>query len=154
MDFTSEKADIVLTLKRELADYNKKIRAQKSKLILLQENLEGERIIEKEDMDNIQKFFPEVNLKLLVEVQHFHKEIGIVLKEEIKDEIKNIQGIINIIIPKKEIVEEKLKEISETSNLSQVVLIEFAEIQKQIEKIENEIEFYDKKITLDKEKKA
>ena len=41
------------------------------------------------------------------------------------------------IIPKKEIVEEKLKEISETSNLSQVVLIEFAEIQKQIEKIEN-----------------
>lgn len=153
LDFTSEKADIVLTLKRELADYNKKIRAQKSKLILLQENLEGERIIEKEDMDNIQKFFPEVNLKLLVEVQHFHKEIGIVLKEEIKDEIKNIQGIINIIIPKKEIVEEKLKEISETSNLSQVVLIEFAEIQKQIEKIENEIEFYDKKITLDKEKK-
>lgn len=153
LDFTSEKADIVLTLKRELADYNKKIRAQKSKLILLQENLEGKRIIEKEDMDNIQKFFPEVNLKLLVEVQHFHKEIGIVLKEEIKDEIKNIQGIINIIIPKKEIVEEKLKEISETSNLSQVVLIEFAEIQKQIEKIESEIEFYDKKITLDKEKK-
>lgn len=153
LDFASEKADIVLRLKRELADYNKKIRTQKSKLIILQENLEGKRVVQKQDMDNIQKFFPEVNLKLLSEVQQFHEEIRTVLREEIKDEIKNVQEIINLIIPEKEKIEKKLMEISETSNLSQVVLIKFAEIQKQIEKIENQNDFYDKKVNLDKEKK-
>lgn len=153
LDFTSEKAEIILLLKKELADYNKKIRMQESKILPLRDNLDGKRVINKDDFENIEKFFPEIDLKLLSEVEQFHKEIGNVLKQEIKEEISNIENIILIINQEKEEVEKKLREISETSNLSQVVLIKFAEIQKKIEKIEKENEYFDKKMTIEKEKK-
>ena len=41
MDIDSEKAEMILALKRELAEYNRKLRLQKSKLYSLQDNLLG-----------------------------------------------------------------------------------------------------------------
>lgn len=138
LDINSEKTDAILELKREISDYNKKIRAQRTKLIPLQENISGSRIISKDDLSMLKKFFPEIEIKRLEEIQNFHKEISAVLKEEIKEEISSTQNVIQLLESNKVQVEQKVKEISEMSNLSQVILFKFAELQKKIEILSNQ----------------
>ena len=153
LEINSEKTAVILGLKREISDYNKKIRSQKAKLIPLQENISGSRIISKDDLTMLKKFFPEIEIKRLEEIQNFHKEISDVLKEEIKEEISSIQNVIQLLESNKAKVEQKIKEISEMSNLSQVILFKFAELQKKIEILSNQNKYYDELQVLDKEKK-
>ena len=153
LDINSEKTDAILELKREISDYNKKIRAQRTKLIPLQENISGSRIISKDDLSMLKKFFPEIEIKRLEEIQNFHKEISAVLKEEIKEEISSTQNVIQLLESNKVQVEQKVKEISEMSNLSQVILFKFAELQKKIEILSNQNKYYDELQVLSKEKK-
>lgn len=153
LDINSEKTDVILGLKREISDYNKKLRSQKAKLVPLQENLSGSRIIGKDDLTTLRKFFPEIEIKQLEEIQNFHKEISDVLKEEIKEEINDIQNIIHLLESNKAQVEQKVKEISKMSNLSQVILFKFAELQKKIEILSNQNKYYDELQVLTKEKK-
>lgn len=153
LDINSEKTDAILELKREISDYNKKIRAQRTKLIPLQENISGSRIISKDDLSMLKKFFPEIEIKRLEEIQNFHKEISAVLKEEIKEEISSVQNVIQLLEGNKAQVEQKVKEISEISNLSQVILFKFAELQKKIEILSNQNKYYDELQVLSEEKK-
>ena len=153
LDFDSEKTEMILSLKRELAYYNKKISLHKAKLHSLRDNLEGNRTIRESDLDNLKKFFPEIELKRLEEIQKFHREIDIVLKQEIKEEIQNIEDIIQFLQQGKEQVESKVRELSNISNLSQVILFKYAEIQKKIEKLINQNDYYDNQLVLQKEQK-
>ncbi len=153
LDFDSEKTGLILGLKRELSLINRQIRAQKAKLIPLQDNLFGTRTIHEDDIENIKRFFPEADLRQIMEIENFHKEIEIILKKELKEEISNIENMKNLLEESKEVVIKKIKEMTETENLSQVILFKYAEIQKQIENINNQNSFYDKKIVLDTEKK-
>lgn len=153
LEINSEKTALILELKRELSNYNKKIRSQKAKLIPLQENIMGSRVIGESDWKTLKRFFPEMDLKQLEEIQNFHKEINIVLKEEIKEEILSVQNVIQLLQENKALVEAKIKEISETSNLSQVILFKFAELQKKIETLSNQNKYYDNLRVLEQEKK-
>ena len=101
----------------------------------------------------LKKFFPEIEIKRLEEIQNFHKEISAVLKEEIKEEISSVQNVIQLLEGNKAQVEQKVKEISEMSNLSQVILFKFAELQKKIEILSNQNKYYDELQVLSKEKK-
>lgn len=120
---------------------------------MLQDNVAGNRVIDETDLINLKNFFPEINLKQLTEIQKFHKDIGIVLREEIQEEIRNIQNVIQILQASKGQVELKVKEITKTSNLSQVILFKFAQIQKEIEAIESQNKYYDEMQVLEQEKK-
>lgn len=153
LEFDTEKSEMILKLRRELSILNRRIRAQKIRIIPLEENLSGTRKIKKEDVEKIKKFFPEVDLRKIEEIEDFHKEIDSVLQEEIKEEITNIQNIIRLLEEDKESVAKRIKEISETENLSQVILFKFAEIQKQIEMLNIQNSYYDKREILDNERK-
>ena len=69
LEINSEKTALILELKRELSDYNKRIRSQKAKLLPLQENVVGNRVINESDLEMLKKFFPEIDLKHLEEIQ-------------------------------------------------------------------------------------
>ena len=153
LEINSEKTALILELKRELSDYNKRIRSQKAKLLPLQENITGNRVISESDLEMLRRFFPEIDLKQLEEIQNFHKEISFVLKQEIKKEILSIQNVIHLLQDKKTIVEAKIKEISKASKLSQVILFKFAELQKKIEALSNQNKYYDNLQVLESEKK-
>lgn len=152
LDFDSEKTDVVLGLKRELSLINRKIRKLNAKLVPLHENLSGVKMLSEEDVENIKRFFPEANLRKLVEVETFHREIDVVLRREIKEEISNTIRLIRLLEEKKQEITKKVREISETENLSQVILFKFAEIQRQIEDINSQNMYHDTKIILDNEK--
>lgn len=152
LDLDSEKAEMILGLKRELAEYNRKLRLQKSKLHSLQDNLLGKRIIKETDLIDLQDFFPDIKLRKLEEIQKFHKEIDSVLKQEIMEEIKQIENFIQLLQQDKEQVEEKIKEISEIPNLSQTILFKLAEIQKKIEELGGQNYYYDNSVILHREK--
>lgn len=153
LEINAEKTAVILELKRELSDYNKRIRLQKAKLVPLQENVAGSRMISDSDLSMLKSFFPEIDLKQLEEIQNFHKEISTVLKEEIKEEIRSIQNVIQLLEENKSAVESKVKEISEASNLSQVILFKYAELQKKIELLSNQNKYYDDFQVIEAEKK-
>lgn len=152
LDMDSEKAGMILSLKRELAEYNRKLRLQNSKLQSLQDNLQGNRIINESDLADLKDFFPEIKLRRLEEIQKFHIEIDSVLKQEILEEIQHIESFIELLQQNKEQVEKKIKEISEIPNLSRTILFKFAEIQKEIEELESQNNYYDNRVILHKEK--
>ena len=100
----------------------------------------------------MREFFPEIELRRLEEIQKFHKEIDSVLKQEIKEEIQHIENFIQLLQQDKEEVERKIKAISEIPNLSQTILFKFAEIQKKIEELGSQNNYYDNRVILHKEK--
>lgn len=153
LEINSEKTAIILDLKRELSDYNKRIRFNKARLASLQENITDSRMFSDSDMSMLKSFFSEIDFKKLEEIQKFHKEIKTVLKEEIKEEIRSIQNVIQLLEENKATIESKVKEISEASNLSQVILFKYAELQKKIELLINQNKYYDDFRVLESEKK-
>lgn len=152
LDLDSEKTELILELKREFSTYNKETKRLKAKRNSLSDNLAGVKTITKKDIEQIQKFFPEVDLVQIQKIENFHKEINRVLNQEIKDELLNIEKTMNVLEMEKDKISIKISEITNTENFSKVILFKYAEIQKEIEMRLNQNEFYDKKKLLEKEK--
>lgn len=139
-------------LEKENSTYNKETKRLKAKRNSLSDNLAGVKTITKKDIEQIQKFFPEVDLVQIQKIENFHKEINRVLNQEIKDELLNIEKTMNVLEMEKDKISIKISEITNTENFSKVILFKYAEIQKEIEMRLNQNEFYDKKKLLEKEK--
>ena len=133
LDLDSEKTELILELKREFSTYNKETKRLKAKRNSLSDNLAGVKTITKKDIEQIQKFFPEVDLVQIQKIENFHKEINRVLNQEIKDELLNIEKTMNVLEMEKDKISIKISEITNTENFSKVILFKYAEIQKEIE---------------------
>ena len=117
LDLDSEKTELILELKREFSTYNKETKRLKAKRNSLSDNLAGVKTITKKDIEQIQKFFPEVDLVQIQKIENFHKEINRVLNQEIKDELLNIEKTMNVLeMEKDKIKKQKTNEVQEKIN--------------------------------------
>lgn len=148
LDLESVKTEEVLNFKNQLSLVKRKISKLNSQSRMLQISNNGNITMTEEDREEIKRLFPEIDLKLLTEIENFHKNIYIVLKGEIKEELSNVKSILDIAFDEKEVLENKIKSISSSSNLSEAILFKYAELQKHAERLQRENKSYDKLITL------
>ena len=80
-----------VSIKRKLANLYRRKMDFESKLRAIEENLAGLSGVEEDDLERIRVFFPEADLQQLGDVDAFHKEISVLLRSEIQEEMTRIQ---------------------------------------------------------------
>ena len=148
LDLDSQLTEQVLKLKGELS----LLKRHKSRFCSQLNSLENVTKRKKDDSNDsitkLETFFPGSNLKLISEIEQFHIDITTVLSEEIKQKRNELSDFINMANIEIEQIETKLKEVVSNPNLSTVVLTDYADIIKNIDKLTQENASYKKQILL------
>ncbi|WP_371367625.1 hypothetical protein SRRS_14920 [Sporomusa rhizae] len=144
LDLDSIKTDELLKLKNEISIAKRHRSRLYSQLRMISLNIDENMNLKSEKFDDLQIFFPNVSIKRISEIEQFHKEIGLVLKSELKQKKSELERLISIAQSHIDNLEESVKAVSQSSNLSKVVLMKYSNIQKQIETLENENKSFEK----------
>lgn len=142
LDLTSSQADLLSKYKSELTNF----RRQRGKLYSQLEAIRKDKPEKKEslqqDFTMLTRYFPEINVERLSEVEEFHKSIAEIMSRQLKDSEKKIWNLINLLNTQINDLEAKIEEISQVKNVSKVVLDKYALIDREIEQLKLQNEKY------------
>lgn len=148
LDLDSQLTEQVLQLKNELSILKRHRSRFYSQLNSFENVTKSKNSNSDEMLYKLQTFFPDSNLKLINEIEQFHIDITTVLSDEIKQKRNELLDLIRIADSEIEKIELKIKEVVSNPNLSKVVLAEYADIIKNIEKLEKENTSYEQLVLL------
>jgi len=131
-DLDSMQAQQLADFRRQLSD----ARRQRTTLISQKKAFEAEQNPSRTKFENdfakLHKYFPEVDLKKLTEVETFHKQLTSVLKNEFKENANNLQTMIDLANDLITRLEADISKISDIPNVSQAILDKYATAQKEL----------------------
>lgn len=109
---------------------------------ILEANLGSETKIQKENLDELKSFFPELNIPHIEEIQNFHNQIAKILKKETEEELAKIEDKISEI--EKSLIEamQELTELSVPVSIPKKVLEQYAAVSIQKNELEGQVCFY------------
>jgi hypothetical protein len=142
LDLDSVKAEEVLKLKQRLTVAKRQRSRYYSNLVIIDNNIKETFSLKSEQFDDLLSFFPNTNIKSILEVEKFHQEIRTLLKSELKDKKNKLNGLIAILQTEIDEIENNIKAIIQIPNLSKAVLEKYSYLQKRIEVLENENNIY------------
>lgn len=112
-------------LKRNQADYL-------SSRNTIMNNLKEGRLPDSEDIRKLKRFFPGVELKDLSAVISFHKKIDAIMKNEMEEEIKNLDSMLIAVGDEISKNEEALKKLFTPKNVDIHAFEEYSEVKRLI----------------------
>ena len=144
LDADATASEEAIRIKKELSRAKRMRSNIKSKLSTLDENIEYRFSQTSNTYSELQKFFPEVNVRHIEEIELFHKKISGIFKDELKEEkrvlLKQLAEYDAIITA----LENQLQQLIKNPNLSKIVLQKYADTLKQINKMSAENEAHEK----------
>lgn len=141
-DNNSTVTDEVLRLKQELS----KLRISRSRYIHERNKLNTYRSskINKEQYNQLQTFFPNINLERINELENFHESIKSILNEEINEEIQRYEAVISELTMAINALEAEVKECGSIQSLTKSVLLQLTSLQKAQEDLLRQNKLYEK----------
>lgn len=148
LDADATASEEAIRIKKELSRAKRMRSNIKSKLSTLDENIEYRFSQTSNTYSELQKFFPEVNVRHIEEIELFHKKISGIFKDELKEEkkvlLKQLAEYDAIVTA----LENQLHQLIKNPNLSKIVLQKYADALKQINKMSAENEAHEKSDSL------
>ena len=148
LDADATASEEAIRIKKELSRAKRMRSNIKSKLSTLDENIEYRFSQTSNTYSELQKFFPEVNVRHIEEIELFHKKISGIFKDELKEEkkvlLKQLAEYDAIVTA----LENQLQQLIKNPNLSKIVLQKYADALKQINKMSAENEAHEKSDSL------
>jgi len=142
-----------LALKNEVYQLNRKIQQNKSKISLLNVNLETGLYPTEADFKSLMEYFPNVNLRRIHEVEGFHQKLAIILNDEfvkeresLESENKELEEVVNGL-------ELQMSEMGVSTQLSPEFLDQYSRISRKIHELETQNEAYTKLNELNEKKR-
>ncbi len=140
---TTDEINRIMILRRSL----QQLRTGKSRieniLIRLNENANNQHTHFESDFSGLKYLFPELNLRPLELIEHFHTSITSILSEELVEEIQARQTELNTIMEQMSSIESELHSFDVPSGISRKLLDEYSNRQKSIESIQLQQKHYD-----------
>lgn len=140
----SHEAEQIANLKLELSQ----LKRQKNKI-------EMEKTITIENRNQLYfdeeeaiKFFPNIDVKKISQIENFHKNITDILKSEIDEEIKQKQSVLNDINNQIKKIEDRLSQFSSFKDISRKQLIFVQEAQQLVDELESKNKIYVQEVEL------
>lgn len=106
------------------------------------------------DMAELQKFFPSVNLRKLYEVEKYHQKLARILDEQFTEERQELDARIQVLKQSISELQEKINELGITENISKEFLDRHAELNREIYALRNQNEAYTRQTELQDAKKT
>ena len=108
----------------------------------------------KRNYDDLLRFFPEVDLRRIEAIEGFHKQLVGILKKEFSETEESIQATLALIESEMAQIEESISQMAKTTDLSKVVLEQYAAIDKELKTLQTANENYLKTMELSQVAKA
>lgn len=138
LDLDAAASERAIQIKSELSRAKRLRSNLYNKLNTIDENGNYQFSNTTEAYNELSKYFPQINLKHIGEIENFHKKVSTIFKQELTTERKKLISAIteyNSIIQD---YEKQLKELIQNPQLSKIVLQRHAEALKSIEKMRRE----------------
>ncbi len=132
-------------LRGRLSTLKREFRRLKSRHRTILANIEGNRRLQEGDLDELQSFFPEVNIEKVENVQRFHRDIYDILEEELKEEAEGIYALIQAADAEIQSIEAELQRMDETSQISPDFLARYSAYQEELAALKTQGEVYEQK---------
>ena len=108
----------------------------------------------KRNYDDLLKFFPDVDLQRIEDIESFHKQLAGILKKEFIETEQNLQAALALVEEEITKIEAEISQIARVTNLSKAVLEQYAEIDKELKTLRSANENYVKTTELSNTAKA
>ena len=151
-DVDAAASEQAICIKKELSRARRLRSNLCSKLSTINENGEYKFSDTTDAYGELKKFFPQVNLKHIGEIEAFHNKITNIFKQELSEERKKLLSAIDEYDSIIRGYESQLKELIQNPQLSKIVLQRYAEAFRNLEKMRRENDAYDKLENLRKRK--
>ena len=154
-DLDTITAENVINIKKELTSIKRQRTSIMMKIEPLDENLNYKFSICAKEVHELQKYFPNINVKKIEEVESFHNKISAIFSKEIKEEKEKLESLLE---EYDRIIDEYEKQIIDligNKNLSTAILLSHSQLINKIEKKKKENEIYEQmKLAKENEKSA
>lgn len=153
LDVDAAASEHAIHIKSELSRARRLRSNLYSKLNAIDENGNYQFSSTTESYKELSKYFPQVNLKHIGEIESFHKKISTIFKQELNAERRTLLTAIAEYDSIIQGYETQLKELIQNPQLSKIVLQRHAEVLKSIEKMRRDNEAYVKSEDLKNQKR-
>lgn len=154
LDVDAAASEEAIEIKKSLSRARRYRSSLLGKVAVINDNKEYNFSVTDNTYTELQKYFPNVNLNALEEVEVFHKKIALIFKQELQEEnkrlMKEIDEYNSFIIS----LESQLKNLIQNPKLSKIVLKKHADGLKELDTKRKENESFDKLEQLKKEKET
>lgn len=120
----------------------------------IKNSLDISRPVTEQDLQILREYFPTVNLREIVSVEVFHRELSNILSQESKMAQQRLISEINVVENQIKQIEEQIKETNIPHNIRRALLEAFANKKAQILAIEEQNRLYLEQEKIRKELKA
>ena len=152
-DVDADTSEQAIYIKNELSKAKRLRSNLYSKLSTIDENGNYQFSITTDTYEELKKYFPQVDLKHISEIETFHKKISTIFRQELNTERKALLTAIAEYTSIIQRYETQLKELIQNPKLSKIVLQRYADAIKSIEKMRRENDAYVNAEKLKKQKK-
>lgn len=154
LNLDSMKAEQISVLQDKLSNF----KSQRSRLLLQLRAIWADQNLGKKGFkrkyDELLRFFPEVDLRRIETIEGFHKQLAGILKKECSETEYNMQDALALIEAEMAQIEISISEMEKTTDLSKVVLEQYASIHKDLKTLRAANENYIKTAELSDAAKA
>lgn len=134
-DMQPDQAEQLAKYKTEYEALDRKRKRLWVKYYSVKSTVGAKTTVTKEDFDELSKFFPDANIKLLTDIENFHSKLSVILTNEFNVEMRNILNDINGISAEMVELEGKMKDMNTLGRISTATLERYAEIKNEINKL-------------------
>lgn len=152
-DIDSSKEEYASQLKSTLRTYRRKRTLAQVRLDEIRQDLELISFTQAKDFSDLERFFPNVNLEEIGQIEEFHKGITKILKENHREEISDAQKELDYLDMQIGDIERSLSELGATTNLPAVVVEQYADLKSMVEELKKANELYDQNLEFNRKSK-
>lgn len=138
MGFDSRTVEMVEGLQKEIKTLERKRHRLVSQLNAVESNTTDDDKLMVNDFGSLLRFFPNTDIKALVEIEHFHNRIAEILSEEMALEIERLRPMIAYYDTEISRLQKKIADSGIAQEVSRRTLSQCVSLTRQIEKLEEE----------------
>lgn len=148
-----KKATLKEQIKKRILQLETEIAALMRKLNLINLGIDYGLSPDYEDFNELQEFFPNVDLRKIHEIEKYHKKLAEILNKQFLQEKKTVEENLKLLEEKLSRKRKKLADFGISEDFSKEFLEKYSEIQGRINALEQQNYFYELRQRLANEKK-
>jgi len=144
LDLDSLQAERIAEIKSQLSLLRRQRTRIQSKLESIKQGEEEKYKGKASDYTELQRYFPEVNLAAIEEVEEFHAKLAEILKNERRESIESLEATMEVTNQKIAELEKELSETKQTPTVSQATLKQYAEYHRELDNLRDANKNYER----------
>lgn len=133
VDLDAEKSEMISKIDGQLKELKRERSLQYNKLKAIDNDKELSKISVQSDFVELKKFFPNVDIKKLEDIENFHNDLSKIFKKEMTELEKKTWNIINIYNERIDELEHKKLEIGCTTKIPKFLMDQHTAISKRLD---------------------